>query len=95
MPATLAHADDALARAAATDDQLTVASASALKGLASWANGDLLAALHAYQAATQGLAAMGHVSDVLACTVTVVDLELQRGNLDAAQDAAERALESG
>ena len=44
VAATLAHADDALARAAA-DDQLTVASASALKGLASWANGDLLAAL--------------------------------------------------
>jgi LuxR family maltose regulon positive regulatory protein len=35
---------------------------------------------------------MGHVSDVLACTEIVVDLELQRGNLDAAQDAAERAL---
>ncbi|HEX5877979.1 MAG TPA: LuxR C-terminal-related transcriptional regulator [Actinomycetota bacterium] len=92
VPATLAHADDALARAAA-DDGLTVASASALKGLVSWANGDLLTALRAYRAATQGLAAMGHVSDALACTVTVVDLELQRGNLDAAQDAAERALD--
>jgi LuxR family maltose regulon positive regulatory protein len=92
VPATLAHADDALARAAA-DDGLTVASASAVKGLVSWAAGDLLTALHAYRAASQGLAAMGHVSDVLACTVTVVDLELQRGNLAAAQDAAERALE--
>jgi ATP/maltotriose-dependent transcriptional regulator MalT len=92
VPATLAHADDALARAAA-DDQLTIASASALKGLVSWADGDLLAALRAYRAATQGLAAVGHVSDALACTVTVVDLELQRGNLDAAQDAGERALD--
>ena len=92
VPATLAHADDALARAAA-DDGLTVASAAALKGLASWTNGDLRTALHAYRAATQGLAATGHVSDALGCTVTVVDLELQRGNLDAAQDAAERALE--
>jgi LuxR family maltose regulon positive regulatory protein len=92
VPATLAYADDALDRAAA-DDRLTVAAASALKGLASWANGDLLTALRAYRAATQGLAAMGHVSDALGCTVTVVDLELQRGNLDAAQDAAERALE--
>ena len=82
----------ALARAA-PDDQLTVASASALKGLASWASGDLLAALQAYQAATQGLVATGHVSDALACTVTVVDLELQRGNLDAARDAAQHALE--
>jgi LuxR family maltose regulon positive regulatory protein len=92
VPATLAHADVALDRAAA-DDQLTVASASALKGLASWANGDLLTALHGYQAATEGLVTTGHVSDALGCTVTVVDLELQRGNLDEAQDAAERALE--
>ncbi len=91
LPATFAYADEALARAAA-DDGLTVASASALKGLASWAHGDLLRALHGYWAATQGLAAIGHVSDALACTVTVVDLELQRGNLDAAQHAAERAL---
>lgn len=92
VPATLAHADEALTRGAA-DDGLTVASASALKGLASWVNGDLLMALRAYRAATQGLASIGHVSDALACTVTVVELELQRGNLDAAQDAAERALE--
>lgn len=92
VPATLAHADDALVRAA-TDDWLTVASASALKGLGSWANGDLLTALHAYRASTQGLTATGHVSDALGCTVTVVDLELQRGNLDGAQEAAERALE--
>lgn len=91
LPATLAQADEALARAG-TDDELTMASASALKGLASWATGDLSAALRGYQAATRGLAAMGHVSDALACTVTVVDLELQRGNLDAARDAAERAL---
>lgn len=92
VPATLAYADEALIRAAA-DDGLTVASASALKGLAAWVNGDLLMALRAYRVATQGLASIGHVSDVLACTVTLVELELQRGNLDAAQDAAERALE--
>ncbi len=92
VPTTIAHADDALARAAA-NDQLTVASASALKGLASWVNGDLLAALRGYRAAIEGLAAMGHVSDVLACTEIVVDLELQRGHLDEARDAAERALE--
>ena len=91
LSATRARADEALAKAG-TDDQLTMASASALKGLASWASGDLSAAMHGYQAATQGLAELGHVSDALACTVTVVDLELQRGNLDAARDAAERAL---
>lgn len=92
LRATLRHADIALQRAGASD-QLTVASASALKGLASWAAGDLAAALHGYRAAAQGLAAVGHVSDVLGCTVALVDLELELGNLDAARQAAQDALD--
>jgi LuxR family maltose regulon positive regulatory protein len=91
LHATLANADAALERAVESDG-LTAASASALKGLASWAAGDLAAARDAYLAATRRLAAVGHVSDVLACTVTLVDLELQLGNLDAARQAALRAL---
>jgi LuxR family maltose regulon positive regulatory protein len=91
LDATIAHADTALSRAA-PGDQLTVASASALKGLASWSSGDLASAHEAYVAATQGLATAGHISDALACTVTVVDIELQRGHLDAAHRAAQHAL---
>jgi LuxR family maltose regulon positive regulatory protein len=89
---TIAQAEEALVRAA-KDDQLTRASASALKGLASWTTGDLAAAREAYLAATQGLAATGHISDALGCTVTVVDLALQHGDLQAAQLAAQRALD--
>ncbi len=92
LDATLAHAQEALTRAAPTD-QLTVASASALKGLASWAVGDLAAAHAAYVNATQSLAAVGHVSDALGCTVTLVDLGLQQGRLDDAQRAARSALD--
>ncbi|TGN65372.1 helix-turn-helix transcriptional regulator [Nocardioides eburneiflavus] len=92
LEATRQHADIALERAGGSD-QLTVASASALKGLASWTVGDLVAARDGYRAAAQGLAAVGHVSDVLACTITVVDLELALGNLDAAQRAAQDALD--
>ncbi len=91
LDSTIAHANDALDRAA-TGDQLTAASASALKGLASWSGGDLASARENYLAATQGLAGAGHVSDALGCTVTVVDLELQRGELDGAHKAAQRAL---
>jgi LuxR family maltose regulon positive regulatory protein len=36
--------------------------------------------------------ATGHISDALGCTVTVVDLDLQHGELDAAHQAAQRAL---
>jgi LuxR family maltose regulon positive regulatory protein len=92
LEATLQHADVALDRAGKSD-QLTVASASALKGLASWAVGDLRAAGDGYRAAVAGLVALGYVSDVLACTVTVVDLELGLGNLDAADLAAQEALD--
>ncbi len=92
LDTTIAQAEEALARAG-KDDQLTLASASALKGLASWTTGDLAAAREAYLAATHGLEAMGYISDVLACTVTVVELELQLGDLQAAQLAAQRALE--
>jgi LuxR family maltose regulon positive regulatory protein len=92
VDATIAQADAALALAA-THDQLTVASASALKGLASWSRGDLVSAHASYSAAVAGLAAIGHVSDVLACTVTLVELELQQGQLDAAHRSARQALD--
>lgn len=92
LEASIQLADLALERAGEAD-QLTVASASAIIGLASWAVGDLRAARDGYRAAAGGLAALGYVSDVLACTVTVVDLELGLGNLDAAELAAQRALD--
>jgi LuxR family transcriptional regulator, maltose regulon positive regulatory protein len=90
--ATIAHAEAALARATA-DDQLTAGAASALKGLAAWSAGDLASALEAYRTSANCLAAAGHISDVLGCTVTLVDLELQLGRLDEAHRAARRGLE--
>lgn len=92
LEATRQHARLALEQAGESD-QLTVASASAIIGLAAWAVGDLQAARDGYRAASDGLAALGYVSDVLACTVTVVDLELALGNLDAAELAAQRAID--
>jgi LuxR family maltose regulon positive regulatory protein len=92
LDATVVHAEAALARAR-PDDELTVAAACALKGLASWSSGDLASARREYAAAREGLAAVGHVSDVLACTVTLVDLDLQRGDLDDAERAARSALD--
>jgi LuxR family maltose regulon positive regulatory protein len=92
LGSALRYADAALERAGASD-QLTIASASALKGLASWAVGDVVPALDGYRAAARGLGAVGYVSDVLACTVTVVDLELAVGHLDAAERAAQEALD--
>jgi LuxR family transcriptional regulator, maltose regulon positive regulatory protein len=92
LDATITHAEFALARAAA-DDRLTMAAASALKGLASWSAGDLVSAYTSYATATQGLVAAGHISDALGCTVTLVELDLQQGQLSRAHDAARRALD--
>jgi LuxR family maltose regulon positive regulatory protein len=92
LDATITHADAALAKAAA-QDRLTVVAAAALKGLASWSAGDLVSAHASYVTATEGLVAAGHISDVLACTVTLVELELQQGQLSTAHQAARRALD--
>lgn len=88
---TIRHAEQALALAA-PDDLLTRASASAVKGLASWARGDLEAAHQAYMVAADGLVATGHVADVLGCTVTLVELELAMGRLEEAHATVTRAL---
>jgi LuxR family maltose regulon positive regulatory protein len=92
LKATISHAEAALTRAAA-DDTLTSAAASALKGLASWAGGDLASAYTSYVTAAEGLVSAGHVSDALGCTVTLVELDLQQGELGRAHDDARRALD--
>ena len=89
---TVENADLALSRAA-DDDYLTIASASALLGLASLAGGDLVAAHHAYRVATENLSHMGHVADVLGCSITLADIEITQGRLGDAQRTYQHALE--
>ena len=91
LPGTVRHAELALALAAA-DDHLTTAAASALVGLASWAAGDLAGAHCAYRVATQSLLRVGHLSDVLGCTVSIVDIELTHGRLADAERSCREAL---
>jgi LuxR family maltose regulon positive regulatory protein len=92
LDGTVRHAELALTRAA-VHDHLTVAAASALIGLASWARGDLTAAHRGYTAATQGLARAGYVSDVLGCAITLVDIEMTQGRLSDARSTLERCLD--
>ncbi len=88
---TVRHAELALDRAAA-DDHLTTASASALVGLASWATGDLDVAYSSYRVATENLLRVGHLSDVLGCTVSLADIDLTRGRLGDAERSCREAL---
>jgi LuxR family transcriptional regulator, maltose regulon positive regulatory protein len=92
LDGTISNADRALALAGA-DDRLTLAAPRALKGLATWAAGDLRSAYDGYRGAADDLAAAGHVADVLACTVTLVDLALALGRLGEARRLAGDALD--
>jgi len=91
LAGTVRHAQLALDCAAA-DDHLTTASASALVGLASWATGDLAVAHSSYRVATDNLLRVGHLSDVLGCTVSLVDIELTWGRLGDAERSCREAL---
>ena len=88
---TVTHADLAIARAAPGDD-LTVAAAAALAGLASWAGADLEAAHRGYAAAVRGLERAGNISDVLGCSITLGDLRVTQGRLGDALRTYEEAL---
>ncbi len=88
---TVEHADLAVVRAAPGDD-LTVAAASALSGLASWSGGDLEAAHRGYSVAVQGLERAGNIADVLGCSITLGDLRLTQGRLGDARRTYEDAL---
>lgn len=88
---TVRHAELALARAAG-DDHLSIAAASALLGLASWSDGDLETAHQAYRTAADHLHRAGHIADVLACSITLADIEMTRGRLREARRTFEHAL---
>ena len=91
LAGTMRHARLALERADA-DDHLTIASASALVGLASWTAGDLAVAHDSYRVATDHLLRVGHLSDVLGCTVSLIDIDLARGRLGDAERSCRQAL---
>jgi LuxR family maltose regulon positive regulatory protein len=88
---TLDHAHRAAAQAP-EHDNLTHASAAALAGLASWTLGDLDAAHCSYTDAASGLRRVGYLSDVLACSIALTDLETTQGRLNQAQRTYEQAL---
>jgi LuxR family maltose regulon positive regulatory protein len=91
-PAIIRYAHRAIDRAA-VDDHLTRAGASALLGLAFWGDGDLEAARQAYSACVDGLRRVGHVSDVLGCSITLADIRMTQGRLGEALHTYEQALQ--
>lgn len=73
-------------------DETAIAAASALLGLASWGRGDLDAAHQAYTDCSVLFRRIGHLSDVLACAITLADIRVTQGRLRQAMSTYEQAL---
>ena len=89
---TLRHAQLAIDRTAA-DDDLTRGASYALRGLALWGRGDLEAAHRAYATCIEAMRRCGHLSDVLACSITLADIRITQGRLSDALRTFEEALQ--
>jgi len=64
-----------------SDDDLGHGAATALMGLASWRQGDVAAAHAAYAETIRRFERVGYVADVLACAVTMAELQVTLGRL--------------
>jgi LuxR family maltose regulon positive regulatory protein len=87
----IAHAQRALDLAGA-DDHLGRAAGSALIGLASWGNGDVVAAQAGYAESWRHMQRAGHIADVFGLAVTLGDLHVVQGRLGEAMRTYEEAL---
>jgi LuxR family maltose regulon positive regulatory protein len=87
----IAHAQRALDLAGA-DDHLGRAAGSALIGLASWGNGDVVAAQAGYAESWRHMQRAGHIADVFGLAVTLGDLHVVQGRLGEAMRTYEAAL---
>ncbi|MCW2832950.1 MAG: ATP-dependent transcriptional regulator, MalT-like, LuxR family [Nocardioides sp.] len=89
---TTQHAHRAL-DLAGPDDHLTRGAALALLGLAAWSTGDVTTGHDSYAECLGEFELVGHVSDVLGCSVALGDLEVVQGRLSAAVRTYRAALE--
>ena len=74
------------------DDHLARGAASALLGLAAWSTGDLELAHTSYADCLVDFERIGHISDVLGCSITLADIQVAQGRLRAAMRTYEQAL---
>ena len=89
---TVAFARVALDQAV-EDDHLARGAAFALTGLAAWTSGNLEAARTSYSDCLVEFVKVGHVADVLGCSIAVADIQVAQGRLRDAMRTFEQALE--
>jgi LuxR family maltose regulon positive regulatory protein len=88
---TVEHARRVLA--AVPDDVELGAAAHALLGLAAWSEGELDRAFAEYTEAIAGMRRIGHIADVLGCSVAMADIRVAQGRLRDAQRLYEQGLQ--
>ncbi|WBM79696.1 helix-turn-helix transcriptional regulator [Cryobacterium breve] len=91
VPGTQAQARRAF-DLAGPDDHFGRGAAAGFLGLASWAGGDLGAAVDAFGEVATSLRRSGNLADMLGTTIVMVDLLTQQGRLRDAERACEDAL---
>ncbi|MFN8028400.1 MAG: LuxR C-terminal-related transcriptional regulator [Acidimicrobiia bacterium] len=91
VAATVTHARRLL-EVAPPDDTMGRSAAHALLGLASWSMGDLDVAFAEYTDAVTGMERVGHVADVLGCTISMADIRVAQGRLRDAERLYEQGL---
>ncbi len=89
--ATVTHARRVLALAP-DDDEFDRAAAHAFLGLAAWSEGDLDTAFAAYTDAITRMQRIGHIADILGCTISMADIRVAQGRLREAQRLYEHGL---
>jgi LuxR family transcriptional regulator, maltose regulon positive regulatory protein len=89
---TVTHARRTL-ELAPEDDHLGRAGAAGLMGLAFWSSGDLEEGHQAYSQCVRGLQRIGHVSDVMGCSIALADIRRTQGRLREAMRTSEQALQ--
>jgi LuxR family maltose regulon positive regulatory protein len=75
------------------DDDLGRAAAHALLGLAAWSEGDLDRAFAEYTEAIAGMRRIGHIADILGCSIAMADIRVAQGRLREAQRLYEQGLQ--
>lgn len=89
---TVEHARHVLA-VVPDDNELEWAAAHALLGLAAWSEGDLDRAFAEYTDAIAGMRRIGHIADILGCSIAMADIRVAQGRLRDAQRLYEQGLQ--
>ncbi|HSP27112.1 MAG TPA: hypothetical protein VLN74_01095, partial [Ilumatobacteraceae bacterium] len=92
LPAATAHARRAL-ELADPDDHQARAGAAGFLGLASWADGDVIAAADTFSQAIASIRSAGHLADELNSTAVLADMGLAGGRPTEARRLLQGALE--